>query len=140
MRSVADVARLLEVKESQVEGCYVLGSTGIAGASTRESDVDLVVVLKNSVHRKWRSAEWLMMHGWMMPTPRLKEAGFQRDYKGSKAYDVWIYTRATFQLMLDECVPFAVECMFAPAWRKAPGCGGIRKRKSPRMLRKITGR
>jgi hypothetical protein len=37
---------------------------------------------------------------------------FRRDYSGREGvYDCWIYSQSTFHLLLENCVPFAIECL-----------------------------
>lgn len=113
MASFTDLKGLCKtcsVNECDIVNAFVLGSSGITGASTSSSDVDVVIVLKDDTNRKWKNQNWLVAHGWVGKN-MLPKDGFKRDYSGSDEHDVWMYTQSTFKLMVERAVPFALECI-----------------------------
>eukprot|EP00035_Acanthoeca_spectabilis_P001696 m.82095 g.82095 ORF g.82095 m.82095 type:complete len:315 (-) comp11062_c0_seq1:71-1015(-) len=102
-----------KLRPENVLNCYVLGSTSINGAATAASDLDVVLVVTDDAPAlsKWRNQQWLRTHGWIgnQSRPHAFE-GFQRDYAGCDAYDVWVYTLSSFRQLLAEGAPFAMEC------------------------------
>lgn len=121
--NLAALCKKIKINEHDVQGAFVLGSTGIPSASTKDSDVDVVLVVNDNSNRKWKNEQWLLQHGWIYPSKKYKEINFKRDYSGCNDYDVWIYGEETFKLLVSLSIPFAIECISLPdssLWKKLP--------------------
>jgi len=116
---VSDLQSLLKrisIPQSLVVNVYLFGSSAY-GNTTSASDKDIILVAKEELDkkttRKWKDMEWLHAHGWLQ---RLKDTfkDCRRDFIGYVDFQCWIYSPKTFQILLNNYVPFAVECMFLP--------------------------
>jgi len=118
---VSDLQSLLKrlsIPRTLVLNVYLFGSSAY-GNATSASDKDIILVAKEELEkettRKWKNMEWLHEHGWL---PRLKDKDTfkdcHRDFIGYPDFQCWIYSPKTFQTLLNNYVPFAVECMFLP--------------------------
>eukprot|EP01060_Flectonema_neradi_P014130 TRINITY_DN20845_c0_g1_i1.p1 TRINITY_DN20845_c0_g1~~TRINITY_DN20845_c0_g1_i1.p1 ORF type:complete len:283 (+),score=23.99 TRINITY_DN20845_c0_g1_i1:47-895(+) len=103
---------IMGIGSSDLLNAYVIGSQSTSDA-TKESDMDIVVVLSDDCGVKWRNVNWLRRHGWVAPPTSPKAFdNFKRCYKGCDEYDIWGYSKQSFQALLNEAVPFAVGCLF----------------------------
>jgi len=111
-----DLQKLLEIigiESKEVVSCYLIGSKAYNNEKPT-SDYDIILVVEESCPRKWRGMNWLHDHGWVAKSDRGVYSKCKRDFYGCKEFQVWIYSAQTFQKMLNQYVPFAVECLFVP--------------------------
>lgn len=93
-------------------------------SATSRAMSGIVVVNDTTVltHHKWKNSDWFRSHGWVAPSPKGHKGlykGFQHVYVSQTSdqlveYHGWMFTQSSFQLLLEQYAPFAVECLFLP--------------------------
>jgi len=103
------------ILDDEIVSCYVIGSHAY-GNATAKSDLDIMVVCKPTAFNKWMNFNWYLDHGWAWRgyegQPWLKA---RRTFIGTDEFQAWIHTQATWEVMVANYIPFAVECAFLPA-------------------------
>lgn len=114
----------LQIDERFVEALYLFGSHAYGTASeARQSDCDLIMVLKSSAFDRhpsfrWGNLNWFFKHNWINPQIRSLFTE-QSDKKcffdlGDREAQVWMFNIETFRKLLETNVTFVIECVFLP--------------------------
>lgn len=111
---MVDLSTLLDqakLDSERVRAVYLYGSHAYGNAHSG-SDQDFLVVTEDD-GRKWRTMRWLHRDGWLEPE-KGRYRGARRDFIGRKAWQIWMYTPDTFQMLIDAHAMKALECLWLP--------------------------